>query len=417
MNTHLLRAQFLINQDRHEQARPELQQALADSPDDPYAHALLALCQAKLGRNGEATELAKRAVHLGPDVGYCHFVLAIALQQSNKLKEAEASAREAIRLEPDEAEHFSALAAIQTRRERWKDALEAADEGLKRDPGHELCLNLRTLALTQLGRREEAASTVEGALRNNPDNALSHANAGWTALHKGEHKAALKHFREALRLDPQLDMARGGLVEALKARYFLYRLMLTYFLWMSRLSNRTRWLVILGGYLAYRAAVSAARTNPALQPVLTPFIVLYVVFVFMTWMANPLFEALLRLNRFGRYALTPPQTASANALVALVGGGLLLIGAGFWLDLGVLLLLAVVLLGLTIPACTALRHGDAPGGTALRVMVIAIGFVGIVWVVGFVARLPAAASAFVLFVLAVVFFPWVANFVRLRSPG
>ena len=55
------------------------------------------------------------------------------------------------------------------------------------------------------------------ALGRNPENAHTNANQGWSLLHGGQPGKALEHFREALRLDPDLEFARAGMVEALKA--------------------------------------------------------------------------------------------------------------------------------------------------------------------------------------------------------
>ncbi len=51
--------------------------------------------------------------------------------------------------------------------------------------------------------------TLGSALANDPENALTHANQGWALLHRGDHERALEHFREALRIDPELEWARG----------------------------------------------------------------------------------------------------------------------------------------------------------------------------------------------------------------
>jgi hypothetical protein len=49
---------------------------------------------------------------------------------------------------------------------------------------------------------------------------------------------------------------------------------------------------------------------------LLPLLIAYFVFVLMSWLAYPLFNLLLRLDRFGRYALSPDQVKGANVLVA-----------------------------------------------------------------------------------------------------
>jgi Flp pilus assembly protein TadD len=50
MSSHIERARLLINQSRYELATKELQKALADDPDDPVAHALMAVCLAERKR-------------------------------------------------------------------------------------------------------------------------------------------------------------------------------------------------------------------------------------------------------------------------------------------------------------------------------------------------------------------------------
>ena len=92
------------------------------------------------------------------------------------------------------------------------------------------------MALTHLGRRGEAGTAIDTALARDPKNALTHANRGWTLLHGGDHARALEHFREALRLDPELAWARRGIVETLSARGPVIRLLLRYFLWMQRIA-------------------------------------------------------------------------------------------------------------------------------------------------------------------------------------
>ena len=75
---------------------------------------------------------------------------------------------------------------------------------------------------------------------------LTHANQGWALLHRGNYQRALEHFREALRIDPELDWARAGIVEALKAHHFIYRQMLRFFLWIGRQARVAQWVIILG---------------------------------------------------------------------------------------------------------------------------------------------------------------------------
>lgn len=312
MNAALQRGLLLFQQSRFEQAETELRQALGADPHDAYPHALLALCLTERKRFDEATNEARQAIHLSPDFSLAHYAHARVLFDRNHYPEAQAAIEEAIRLDSTDADFFSLLATIHLNQKRWQPALNAAEQGLQFDPEHIGCTNLRAMAMVKLGRRAEAGATIDAALARNPDDPVTHANQGWTLLEKGEPKKALEHFREALRLDPMNDWARHGIVEALKARNFIYAWMLKYFLFMSRLSTRAQWGIILGGYFGNRLLGGLANSNPALEPWVFPVQMLYIAFAVLTWTAYPLFNLMLRLNRFGRLALTHKQTVESN---------------------------------------------------------------------------------------------------------
>ncbi len=312
MNPQLQRALLLVEQNRFEMAEQELRGALAEEPEDAMTHAVLGLCLAEREKYKEATDEVKRAIHESPDMAFAHYALAKVLYKRDRPDEARAAIEEAIRLEPGDADYHSLLSAIHFDRREWPAALEAAEHGLQLEAEHMGCVNLRAMALVKLGRKEEAGVTIGGALERDPENAVTHANQGWALLNQGDHVKALEHFREALRIDPQQEWARQGIVEALKARHFIYGIMLRYFLWMSRLSSQAQWGVVLGGYFGYRMLRAAAASNPGLAPYIWPVLILYLVFVLMTWVADPLFNLVLRLNRFGRLALSREQVVSSN---------------------------------------------------------------------------------------------------------
>lgn len=216
---------------------------------------------------------------------------------------------------------------------RWQEALDAAEEGLALDAEDVACNNLRAMALVKLGRRDEAGVTIRDTLSRDPDNAWTHANQGWALLHESKPREALEHFREALRLEPQLEFARAGIVEALKARFFVYRLMLRFFLWMNSHGARFQWAIILGGYIGYRLLLSYLQAHPNLEPLALPLIIVYVGFASLSWLGDPFFNLLLRFDRFGKFALSPDQVRASNWMaLCLVATIVVLI---VWLAAGV----------------------------------------------------------------------------------
>ena len=338
MNPNLERAVLLYQQSRHELAEGELRQALATEPQDAYAHALLALCLAACEKFDAATAEARQAIYLAPDFSFAHYAQARVWYDRNHYREARAAIEEAIRLDSTDADYFSLLAAIHFDEKRWSDTLTAVEQGLQFDPEHVGCTNLRAMAMVKLGRRAEAGTTIAAALAKHPDNSLTHANQGWTLLERGQARKALEHFREALRLDPENEWARRGIIEALKARNLLYAAMLKYFFWMSKLSSRAQWGIVLGGYFGNRLLGTLAGSHPVLAVWLLPLQILYIGFAVLTWTADPLFNLLLRLNKFGRLVLSREQVVASNfigtslLLAVLALGGCLRFGfEGGWL--------------------------------------------------------------------------------------
>lgn len=323
MSPHVERARLLMAQHRYELAEEQLRLALLEDERRGEAHALLALCLLERERFDDAQEQAQLAIHEEPDESYGFYVLARVLMDRRQLDEAERIIREAIRIDPTCPDYFGELAHIKQQQYQWKECLAAAEEGLAWDSNHEVCVNMRAIALVKLGRRDEAGQSIEAALQHNPDDPLSHANQGWTLLHQGQPLKAVEHFREALRLEPNFEWARQGIVEAMKARNFLYRWVLSFFLWMNRFPPKVQLALLFGLMFGQQILVRVMAAVPALKP-FSPFVIGgYILFVWMSWTSSTLFNLVLCLNRFGRLVLNPSEKLDASLAGACVGSALL----------------------------------------------------------------------------------------------
>jgi tetratricopeptide (TPR) repeat protein len=377
MTAHLTRGTLLLQQSRHQQAADEFRQHLLQEPNDPVGHAHLALSLAELKQFAPATEHARQAIGLAPDIGFGHFVLANVMIKRNRLQEAKAAIDEAISLDPYVPMYFFLRGLIHGDQHRWEDALADADAGLEIDPEDAECLNLRAQSLMKLGRRLEAGESLEEALQRDPDNAFTHTTRGWSLLEQRQTKEALSHFREALRLDPDFEWARAGIVEALKARHFVYRIFLGYIFWMSRMSPQARWGIVIGGYLGYHFLASFAAANPAVGIWVLPLLIVYIAFALLTWLAGPLFNLLLRTSRYGRLALSSDQTWGANLFGLMLAAAIGLLGAGLWSG-NIRLLVAALYTGLLmLPAssifvCSAGWPRWTMGGVTLLLAMVGV---------------------------------------------
>ncbi len=395
MNPRIARAQMLLSQRRADLAEKELGQALADEPNHPLAHALMALCLSESEQFDRAVHHAKQAIVSAPDIAFPHYSMAIVCARRNQLKEAGEAVRAAIDLEPLNPDYHELLGKIHASRHEWKEALECAKEALSCDAEHVDARNLKTLALRNLGQGDAAQAEMLETLAEDPDNAWTHTNLGWQYLEKKDTKQAMHHFREALRIDPELEWARMGVVETLKSRSAVYRVFLRYFLLMGRLTRSGQWKVILGLWLLYMVLNQVALNVPAVAPWVFPLLVAYILFVLGTWLAGPLADLALRLHPFGKLALSRKERRASNwigacLLAMFVSGALgVAIGNAGFAYLAGFFLLMLLPLGATLKAAWPQPQKAMLIYTAM-VTLLGIGFV----VGGFLSgqKLPAVAT-------------------------
>lgn len=335
-------ALLLLHHHRPAEAERELLAHLAEHPHDGPAMALLSSARSAQGDHVGAIATARELVAQAPDDDSAHYHLAKALLAKGDAKSALPSAQEAVRLDPDDADNHAMVALAHHHLNDHQEALDAAERGLAIDPEHLTCLNIRGSELAGQRRFEEADQVTAKLLEVDPENAHSHSNTGWTKLRQGRHEEAMHHFREALRRDPDMESARLGMIEALKARYWLYRLWLRYVFWVGNLKPGVQTAFIIGIWVLVRVMGDLGERVPVLGAITTPLVVLYMLFAFSTWVITPLTNLLLRLNPFGRLVLdrnerTTSALTGLALLLAVVGvscllagrvGGLALVGYG-----------------------------------------------------------------------------------------
>ena len=406
-NIHLERGKLLLAQKRITDAEQEFKRALSQSPNDAYAMAWLAECYLSSKRYQEALELGERAMGHAPNDPFLLYTMARAYFYNQNTRKAREMIQQGLQLNPADADFFLLLAHVAFYEERWQEALNAAEQGLEQDAENVNLINIRAQSLVKLDRKAEAAQTIDYALHKAPEDSYAHANRGWVAIEQSRFKEAQLSFREALRLNPNNEYARSGLKEAIKGENIFYRGILKYFLWMAKLNERNRWAVIIGAYIIYRVVLGVARSNPALAPLIYPFIALYVLFALSSWIAVPIANLFLRLHPIGKHALTDDEKAGSNIAGGLLGlsifalTGYLISGAGQLLFLGIVFGLLLVPAGGTfsVSAGTTARR-------SLTIYSLALGAAGIIG-----ALIPALGSwLLIVFALGIFAYGWVANY-------
>jgi tetratricopeptide (TPR) repeat protein len=320
----LQRAELLINQQRYEEAERVLSELLANEPDNIQVLATLSDVKLQLDKDEDARELIDSAIGIAPDVAYLYYIKAKVSVHLKRYDESEQLLQQAISLDPSDADYFSYCGFIKLARKQYEPALQLANKALEFDPENILALNTRSSALLKLNRVDESFATIDGALREDPGNTYTHANYGWNLLEKGDHNKALEHFKEALRNNPGNQFAQAGMMEALKARFMIYRWFLKYSFWMGNLAEKYQWAVLIGFFFGSKLLRNLARSNEALQPYLNPLIGLLALIAISTWVITPLSNLFLRMNSYGKHLLDKKEMQSSN----FVGASLIVMFIG-----------------------------------------------------------------------------------------
>ena len=402
------RATLLIQHRRYEEAMRELQNILGSEPNHPYALALMGVSNLELDKHDEAIRYIQQALGAQPDNPYFLYLMALAYTRKDKLKEAAKFVQSAISFDPHNADYFGLLSMIRLDEKQWEDALTYANRGLQVDPENLVCLNSRSTALRKLDRKEESYQTIAEALHNDPHNSHTHSNLGWGLLEQGDHKRALESFREALKLDPENEYAKAGMVEALKARYWFYRVFLQYVFWLTNKNSKYQWIFILGLWFGARILNTVSESYPQLAPFVMPLVYLYAAFAISTWIVTPLSNLFLRLNVYGRYALTEDQTKASTFtgigfMISILGLlGVVLTGVdAFWL-------VVIYGVGFMILCSSMFKPTEKPKRMIAMIAALGLSGIGLLYLILPLIGIP-GGSLFMIFLWGTVAYQFLIN--------
>jgi tetratricopeptide (TPR) repeat protein len=409
----ITRAELLFQQKKYSDAEKLLKDLLATNPNDVHVLILLAETSLQLDKIEQASRFVDSAIGIDPQNPVLFYIKSRLAISNDKYDDAETHIRQSIDLDPSDPDYYALWSSVKHTRKQFTEALSLADRALELDPENILALNIRSSALLKLDKKDESYKTIEGALREDPNNPYTHANYGWNLLEKRDHKKALEHFREALKADPNFQYAQAGMVEALKASNIVYRLFLRYAFWMNNLTAKYQWGVIVGFYLGFRGLKALAANNAALQPYLTPLIVLLGIVAFSTWVITPLSNLLFRINKYGKYLLDKKEITSSN----LVGISFIVFVAALagYFILANDLMLVVAAYGFAMMVPLGVMFSPSRNQSVLVIYAVVMGLVGLAAIVIAFTTSQIFNVFTPVFLFAFIGFQWVANYFLIRD--
>ena len=200
-----------------EQALLAAQAGLVQRPEDPELHHALGLALRGVGRLDEALDALQAATRLSPDLADAWLdaaeILVEDLGDEVRALEVLAAARKRLK-DPVHAAEAELLRGIAlSHLEDFTGALRAVDEAGRLDPAHPDVPTERGAVLVELLRLPESEAALRKALEVEEENPRAHHLLGFVLDYTGRRDEALRHFRRAAALDPELPSEPPRLTE------------------------------------------------------------------------------------------------------------------------------------------------------------------------------------------------------------
>ncbi|WP_020568695.1 tetratricopeptide repeat protein [Neolewinella persica] len=371
LNALLERLNQLQSQARWPESRELLESYLADHPDDPvaqlyYINTVLNMGEKKLARDLVGPMLAEH-----PDNPSVLRLAAVIELSDNKPKIAERFGRQLLEMNAEDDDALVLMAKIKLDQRNYDAAINYADQALEIDAQNTEALNLKIYVGGFLGRTD-TEETINEALNVNPEDSSTIANHGYQLLRQGKVEEALERLKYALSINPNDQLGRFAMLEALKARFWPYRMYFKYKEAMGKLSGGASFGIMIGLWFGVNFLNRMANQQPELAWFLLPVVYLMVALFLLTWIIDPIMNFYLLTNQYGRLLLDKEDKLMAS----LVGGSLgmaILCLLGYLLSGGTLLQgLAFAFLLLTIPLGSFLRPVRQQQKTILTVYTVGL---------------------------------------------
>jgi len=208
------RASSLLSVGRVEEAKAEIEKALAIDPNNSQAFGLQSIIAVTQNEKEKALTLAMKAVGADSQSASARIALSYAQQANFDLKGALDSLKEAVRLEPENALAWARLAELQMSFGELDEALNAANKAVSLDPNVSRTQTVLGYAyLTQVNTKE-AKATFEKAIELDQADPLPRLGLGLAKIRDGDLHGGRREIEIAATLDPGNSLIRSYLGKA-----------------------------------------------------------------------------------------------------------------------------------------------------------------------------------------------------------
>ena len=210
----IYRAGLLLLVGRLDEAKPNIERALALDPRNSDAYSLQAVIAVVENDKDSALSLANKAVELDPASPTARIALSYAQQAQFKIEQARASVQKAVDLDPQNALAWARLAELEMSAGDLNRALDAANRAAGLNP--ELAKTQTVLGFAHLTRIDThaAKAAFEKAIELDSADPLPRLGLGLAKIREGDLEAGRQEIEIATSLDPGTSLIRSYLGKA-----------------------------------------------------------------------------------------------------------------------------------------------------------------------------------------------------------
>jgi tetratricopeptide (TPR) repeat protein len=199
-----------------DEAERQLNAWLQQDPNNAGIYMALGVAYTSAGKSAQAAAAFQKATELQPESSDAHLNFGMALILQFDRKDGLHELKEAVRLNPQSAAAHSSLGHFYFEEGSYDDAQWEFGIATRLQPTLEDAYYFWALVERQTDNYGKAVELLQKAVTLNPNNANTQFLLGQCFEKQGRTEEAVKHWKEALRIDPEQSEALYNLAKGLK---------------------------------------------------------------------------------------------------------------------------------------------------------------------------------------------------------
>lgn len=240
MAEHLSRGNVLFDLGRYDEASQAYLLELADDPQSWDAHLNLGLALLNSDKIQEAREELQEAISIAPNEAVCYCALSSLELACKRIDKAEQAILQALNLSPT-ADCFVILGSIRLQQLRFNESEKALLTALEIDPNHEDGKVLLAEAIRCTGNFVEAEALLSEARSSNPENPNVHSAIARLKFNSNRSAEAAQAFIDARAINPVDHNDRKRLAMAYGREIWPLSWLEKISFWLKLWQPRNRW--------------------------------------------------------------------------------------------------------------------------------------------------------------------------------